>query len=91
MKTYIPLVLSRCMCGYRHIQSNVVASSMSCRATVEEITQHDQEITQVKETASLQNMLNNEMATGDIISTIINLSNASYRNYFTDLIEQIIL
>ncbi len=62
---------------------------MSCRATVEEITQHDQEITQVKETE--QNMLNNEMATGDIISTIINLSNVSYRNYFTDLIEQIIL
>ncbi len=64
---------------------------MSCRATVEEIKQHDQEITQLKETASLQNMLNNEMATGDIISTIINLSNVSYRNFFTDLIEQIIL
>ncbi len=58
---------------------------------MEEIKQHDQEITQLKETASLQNMLNNEMATGDIISTIINLSNVSYRNYFTDLIEQIIL
>ncbi len=89
MKTYIPLVPSRYICGYRHIQSNVVASSTSCRATVEEIKQHDQEITQLKETASLQNMVNNEMATGDIISTIINLSNVSSRNYL--LIEQIIL
>lgn len=62
---------------------------MSCRATVEEIKQHDQEITQLKETVSLQNMVNNEMATGDIISTIINLSNVSSRNYL--LIEQIIL
>lgn len=56
---------------------------------MEEIKQHDQEITQLKETASLENMVNNEMSTGDIISTIINLSNVSSRNDL--LIKQIIL
>lgn len=56
---------------------------------MEEIKQHDQEITQLKETASLENMVNNEMSTGDIISTIINLSNVSSRN--DRLIKQIIL
>ncbi|XP_059411265.1 cation channel sperm-associated protein 4-like isoform X2 [Carassius carassius] len=54
------------------------------KATVEEIKQHDQEITQHKETASLENMVNNEMSTGDIISTIINLSNAHLLDTSTD-------
>uniref|UniRef100_A0A9J7X2R0 Ion transport domain-containing protein n=1 Tax=Cyprinus carpio carpio TaxID=630221 RepID=A0A9J7X2R0_CYPCA len=54
------------------------------KATVEEIKQHDQEITQLKETASLENMVNNEMSTGDIISTIINLSNAHLLDTSTD-------
>ncbi|KAL0166368.1 hypothetical protein M9458_038212, partial [Cirrhinus mrigala] len=58
----------------RHMDEYFTIKRELQKSAVEEIKQHDQE-TQLKETSSLENLVNNEMATGDIISTVINLSN----------------
>ncbi|XP_050993203.1 cation channel sperm-associated protein 4-like isoform X2 [Labeo rohita] len=67
----------------RHIDEYFIIKRELQKSAVEEIKQHDQE-TQLKETSSLENLVNNEMATGDIISTVINLSNAHLLDTSTD-------
>ncbi|KAL1256110.1 hypothetical protein QQF64_014171 [Cirrhinus molitorella] len=67
----------------RHTDEYLAIKRELQKSAVEEIKQHDQE-TQLKETSSLENLVNNEMATGDIISTVINLSNAHLLDTSTD-------